>query len=281
MIELYAFLAVFAVQVLVMSVIQPVLFIRQVLLEAKDFPVERFAQRFPGIDHHQVLQRYLVRYRVANAAIAVIGVMLLGWLFDYMQRPEWSDGVVGGLVTTYFFVQASPIMVGALFEIRYKKLLEQLLEGKRTAVLERRGLFDFVSPFAVLLAVLSYCLFIACVLYAAQHPFPGFGGRLANISIVTLGHVFLGFVVYQTLYGKKVNSRESHAARARGIAIIVKACVYSSIACTVSGSLALVVKMLDVQGWGPFRLSTFYLLFALFAVSGMSASTRCQQAGSN
>ena len=49
-----------------------------------------------------------------------------------------------------------------------------LPEGKRKAILQRRGLFDFVSPFIVFLAVLSYFLFAAFVIYIRQHPFPGF-----------------------------------------------------------------------------------------------------------
>lgn len=274
MIEVYAFLAVFTIQIIVMSVIQPLVFVRQVRMEARGFPAERFAQRYPGVDPHEILERHIVRYRVANAAIAALGLILLGWLFSYMQRPDWSDGLVGTLVSLYFFLQASPVMVGAYLELRYKKLLGQLLEGKRTAVLARRGLFDFVSPVAVSLAVVSYFLFIACVLYATRHPFPGFGGPLANIGIVTAGHLFLAFIAYRTLYGRKVNSQESHATRSRGIAMIVRTCVYTSIVSTVSASLGLVVKILDVQGWGPFRMSAYFLLFALFAVGGMSTSLR-------
>jgi hypothetical protein len=43
-----------------------------------------------------------------------------------------------------------------------------LLEGKRQAILQRRGLFDFVSPFIVFLAALGYFLFIAFVI-CIQH----------------------------------------------------------------------------------------------------------------
>lgn len=274
MIEVYAFLAVFTIQVLVMSVIQPVLFVRTVRTEAEKFPADRFAQRYPGVDHNRVLARYLVRYRVANAGIAVLGVILLGWLFSYMQQPDWDDGWVGGWVTAYFFLQVSPVMVGGIFELRYKKLLEQLLEGKRKAVLERRELLDFVSPFTLFLAVFSYLFFVALVFYVDKHPFPGFGGPLANIGIVTLGHAFLAFMVYRTIYGKKVNSLETHEARTHGIAMVVKACVFASIVSTMSGSLGLATKLLDVQGWAPFRLSALFLLFALFAVSGMAAQAR-------
>ena len=70
-----------------------------------------------------------------------------------------------------------------------------MLASKRTALLERRGLFDFVSPFIVFLAVLTYLLFAAFVIYIRQHPFPGFAG-LINLVGVTLLYAFIAFTVY-------------------------------------------------------------------------------------
>ncbi len=42
------------------------------------------------------------RYRALNTGIAVLGGFLLGCLFSYMQRPDWSDGPVEALVSLYF-----------------------------------------------------------------------------------------------------------------------------------------------------------------------------------
>ena len=49
-----------------------------------------------------------------------------------------------------------------------------MLEGKRKAVLQRRGLFEFVSPLVVVLAVLIYFLFVAYMVYLARNPNSGF-----------------------------------------------------------------------------------------------------------
>ena len=50
MIEAYAFLAAFTVQILVMSVLYPAWFIRYVRVQATRFPAERLAQLYPGVD---------------------------------------------------------------------------------------------------------------------------------------------------------------------------------------------------------------------------------------
>ena len=50
MIEAYAFLAAFTVQILAMSVLYPAWFISYVRVQATSFPAERFAQLYPGVD---------------------------------------------------------------------------------------------------------------------------------------------------------------------------------------------------------------------------------------
>jgi hypothetical protein len=81
-------------------------------------------------------------------------------------------------------------------------------EAKRTALLQRRGLFDFISPRVVFLAVLSYLLFVAFVIYLQQDPVAGFIGRI-NLGAVTLVYALNAFVLYRVLYGK--NARRSPA----------------------------------------------------------------------
>ena len=146
-------------------------------------------------------------------------------------------------------------------------------EGKRTAVLQRRGLFDFVSPFIVFLAVLSYFLFAAFVIYIQQHPFPGFAG-LINLVGVTLVYALNAFVVYMMLYGTKRNPFETHAGRLRTIGLAVKSSVYSCIVVVVYLSLNFSLGLLDLQRWEPFALSIFFVICALLASMGFAAPLR-------
>ena len=274
MIEAYAFLAAFTVQILTMSVLYPAWFISYVRTQATRLPAERLAQLYPGVDVGHAQERFLTQYRALTTGIAVLGLLLLGWLFSYMRRPDWDDGPVEVLVTVYFFAaQMLPLFLVVWLGVRFNKEHKRSLpEGKRTAILQRRGLFDFVSPFVVFLAVLSYLLFAAFVIYIQQHPFPGFAG-LINIGVITLVYAVNACVVYMMLYGKR-NPLETHAGRLHTIGLTVKSSVYSCIAVVVYLSLNFSLGLLDLQRWEPFALSIFFVITALLASMGFIAPPR-------
>jgi hypothetical protein len=280
MIEAYAFLGAFALQILLTSVLYPAWFVKYVRMQVTRLPAERLAQMYPGADLAQAQQRFLSRYRALSATIAVVGLLLLGWLFSYLQRPDWDDGPVEVLVTVYFMVAhmvplGLVIWLGLKFDKEHKHPLPE--QTKRKASLQRRGLFDFISPVVVFVAVLLYFLFVAFVLYIRAHPFPGFAG-LVNIGGITLVYALNALVVYTMLYGKHRNPLETHAGRRQGIGMAVKSSVYSCIVIVVYLSLNFALGLLDLQRWEPFALSTFFVVCSLLASMGMIARLRRPEA---
>lgn len=275
MIEVYAFLAAFTGQILAMSVLYPAWLIKYWRVKAASIPAERLAQLYPGVDFSVPQERFFSRYRALNTGIAVLGLLLLGWLFSYTRRPDWNDGPVEMLVGGYFMVQGLvPIGLMLWLGFKYNKMHRAaLLERKRKASLQRRGLFDFVSPTIVLLTGLGYFLFAAFVIHIEQRPFAGFAGYV-NIAIVTLVYAFNAFVVYRTLYGKKRNPLETHEGHAHTIALTVKSCVYSCLAVVVFLSLIFTLKLLELETWEPFALSVFLVTCALLSVMSVTAPPR-------
>lgn len=268
MIEAYAFLAVFTVQILAMSVLYPARFIKYVRAKVTDVPNEYFAHFSPGVDRHVATERFLTRYRAANTVIAMLGGLLLGWMFRYMRRPDWNEDPVVVLLSVYFLMQILPLFVIGLIGLRYRNVLRGLfLEGKRTAVLQRRGLFDFISPFVVFLAVASYLLFVAFVVYIQREPFPGF----ALIGVLTLVYALEAFVVYTKLYGKKSSPLETHADRVHMIGVTVKSGVYGCIVCVVFFAFAFTVDLLDLKRWVPFGQSACLVTCTLLCFMGLTA----------
>lgn len=271
MIETYAFLAMFMVQILAMSVLYPAWFIRYWRTQAANVPAERLAQSYPDVDIGLAQERFFARYRALNRVIAVLGAVLLGWLFSYMRHPDWDDGPVEALVTVYFLVQTLlPLGLVGWLAVRFDKAHKRPSpHGKRTAILQRRGLFDFVSPAVVSVAALSYFLFGGLVFYIQQDPFPGFAGPLVNIGGITLVYALNALCVYQMLYGKRATPFETHAGRLRTIGATVKSCVYACIACVVFLSLNFTLVLLEQQRWEPFALSVYFVIVAFVCSMGL------------
>ena len=269
MVQDYAFFAMFTVQILVMSLLHPAFVVRYCRLQASGLPAERIAQLYPGVDIGLARERFCTLYRAVNTVIAVIGLVLLVALPGNVPPKKWDD-----IAALYYILQVSPLVLAAAMGLRYGRMLKRsALEPKRKAVLQRRGLFDFVSPFTVFLAILSYFLFAALVIYIHQDPFPGFGGYL-NIGIVTLLYAFEGLVVYKLLYGRKFNPFETHAVHVRGISTGVKACVYSCIICVVFISLTFVLALLDLLIWRPFATSFCLVTCSILCFVGFRAAPR-------
>jgi len=271
MIETYGFLAVFTAQVLAMSVLYPARFSRYVREQANSLPAERLAQLFPGVDLKLSTERFLTRYRAVNMGIAVLGLLLLVGLFNYMRRLDWKDESVIALSAAYFMMQMLPLMFVTWIGFRLnKKHKRSLLEAKRKATLQRRGLFDFISPFIVLLAVSSYFLVVAFVMYFQRKPFPGF----ALIGVLTLTYASQIFVVYRTLYGKKANPFETHAGHLHNIGLAVRTIVYGCILCSAFFAFVFAVDLLDLKRWVPLAQSVCLLITTFLVLMSLRTPAR-------
>jgi len=269
MIEVYAFLAMFAVQIFAMSVLFPARIIRY-SREQTGISEERLAQLYPELDHHLATTRFLTRIRVGSAGVVVIGVLALGWLYRYMRQPDWSLGTIVAFNTVYFVLQFLPLLLAAWFGYRVYKTHELASDGKRTATLERRGLFDFVSPALVFLAVLAYVLFAALVVIVQRESFPGF----FLIGILTLVYALQARGIYKAIYGKKYGPLDIHTVRANRTGFAVKFSVYICIVNSVFFGFAFAVDVLDQKKWVPFAMSALFVTVTLLLSAGMTALIR-------
>jgi hypothetical protein len=280
-IEAYAFLAMFALQILAASVLYPTCIIKYVRGWARDYGSERFAQLYPDVDYSKSIEQFVTRYRAANIVIAVLGVLLLGWLFTVIRHPDWV-GEVGTPALVYFLLQMAPLPLVALYAVvRYRKILMQpSQETKRKATLQRRGLFDFVSPFAVYLAVLTYFLFIVYGIWLDLYVYKNTSLSkpcYTAIIVVTLTYALNAFVIYKNLYGKR-NPLVTHEGRVHAIGVRVKAGVYGSIAVAWFISIFGTLGQPNLLEWRPFALSGFFVITALLGLLDATAPRRKSEA---
>jgi hypothetical protein len=278
MIEVYLFFAVFPAQILAMSVLYPARLARLMRTTLENIPAGRLAELYPGVDVGQAHERFIFRYRAASAIVAVLGLALLGWFIGYMQRPSWDEGWVAGMLTSYFVLQNVPTAMIAWFMSRFDKVHKRSSpDVKRKAVLQRRGPLDFVSPYMVLAAAVSYFLFVAVNFYVARQPFEGYAGPFVNISMVSLLFVLGAFATYWLLYVRKPDPLQTHADRMVMFRMLVNTYAWMCILIPMFLSLLFARKLLDLESWGPFAGSVSFLILSLLSlrsVIGRSARDR-------
>jgi hypothetical protein len=188
-----------------------------------------------------------------------------------MRRPNWGEDPVIVLHSVYSMIQFLPICLVAWLGFRFRMAHKRsLLEGKRKATMQPRGIFDFISPVIVFLAVSSYLLFAAFVIYIQPEPFPGY----ALIGVLTLTCALQAFVVYRALYGKKTNPLETHARRVHSIGLTVKVNVYSFIVCVAFFAFIFTVDLLDLKRWVPLAQSVCLLITTLLCLMSLTALHR-------
>jgi hypothetical protein len=268
MIEAYALFAMFLVQIVIGSVLNPARLARYVRGWAANFGSERLAQLYPEFDYDRWSRRFATGYRAVHFVLVALGLALLARLYGLAQQPDWADRAEN-LLLFYFMLQMAPLALLALYSVvRYRKAFLQLAqEPKRKAVLQRRGLLDFVSPGAVAVAVASYVLFVPFAIWVDLSVYGNATlSRQCLITLfgVTMVYLFNGFVVYKTLYGRK-NPFVSHEGRAQTIAMTVKSSVYGNIAVVWFVALMSFVGKLELKEWSPFALSMFFVITTLLS----------------
>jgi hypothetical protein len=271
MIETNAFIFAFAVLVLTVSVMHMVVLMRFVRVKTASMPDEYFAQLNAGEDREQSVRQFVRGYRFAHSMVALLGVLLLVWLAGYLQRPDWDRRWVVFPVVVYFVLQWLPMLFTAMTGLRHMKVLKSFLfTTKRKAALKRRGLFDFVSPWAIATAVVAYLLLVAFALYSSGY------SRVAAffVGAVTLDYGLTAFSLHRLLYGRKSDPFETHAGRLFTIGVRARSAVYSSIAVVLFMAFTLAVISLHLDRWIPAGLAVFLIIATVITFRVFTSPSR-------
>lgn len=262
MIEIYAFLGMFAVQVVAMSVLFPTRLINYARAKDAEYPDEVFATLYPGVDRHVATAKFWKRFRAAHLAIAAVGFVLLAWMSINMDFLAQAKATL--IPVFYVLLQLLPLLYLVFVAIRTLPRLRTSLQApRRTALLKPRRLFDFVSPLRVLVEVSIYLLFVAFMLYlmyAAKDPISKFIGYWM-LGAATLGLAGEAAFLYWRMYGRKV-PLESDADRMHSTVLQANGTVYGTLLTVVLIAVVLLLPRLGLREWLPFTMSAFFVLVA-------------------
>ncbi len=247
-------------------------FLGQVLLLSRYFPWKMLGRMkhvfatYPPSDYPRLYPRPFEyyqhaqhNYRVINRWIHIAGLILVAILFITPRSGEWD----GAIATWFFMVQFIPLLRLDISSFKYFRLMREAnSRSTRKAELHRRRLPDFISPFFLGLAVLTYIAFVFFIIYVKQFDFPWFGGYVNIAAMTVMNLVFAGMIAW-SIYGKKLNPHQAHADRLRQIGLSVKILVFVSIAATVFIMLHVTLAAMELREYQPVVQTLYYQLLAV------------------
>lgn len=256
MLEHMPFHVVFLCQVLLVSFVLPRRVLARMTSVLEAYPPTTHPKLYPSATAPYAGVRI---YRRLNLAVLAAALVLLGVLLMYPRSGEW-DHVIAAWS---FFVQMVPVLCLDLRSLRAARLMRDQA-AIRTAGLQPRRLVDFISPALIGVAIATHLAFVALVLYVRQFDYPWFGGYW-NITILTLGNLFLLAVAVRQVQGRKLNPHQALDDRLRSIKTVVHIAVFVSIAVNLFVGFNISLAAFDLRALQPAVQSLFFQLLAVLS----------------
>ena len=254
------FYTVFLSQVVLISFYFPRVVLSRLRYVVETYPPSDYPRLYPV--PMDVVERAQRNYRYMNllALLAGLALVVIGVYSPSEDMLNWDSISVLGI---YFLLQYSPMIIAATAGFTYFNLMRKTdSRSTRTAQLQRRRLFDFVSPTIVGTAIFAYFAFVLFIIYIRQFEFPWFGGY-SNIFGMTAVNVFFAAMIVRTLYGKKKDPYQAYEDRMRQIELVLKILFLSSIMATLFITIAVTLHAFELQHLIPVSLSLYFQLVAV------------------
>jgi len=261
---LTVFYAVFLSQIYLLSVYFPGKIIRRVRYMLANFPPEDYPKLYPSYHEGFVgeAQRKLGFYNGINIAIAIFGLMILTAMLVKGYQPS-SQGGDEIFVLFYTMLQASPLIYAELKAFKQYRLMRAAYAPKvRSAALNPRRLFDFISPIYVVTAVALYIVWLVFYLNARGFDDPQvWEVYMTLIGITGMNIFYMGWIV-RFMFGKKLDPYKAYPDQLKQIGAVTKTLVFSSIGISIFLITSQAVDQYNLEVFDP-PLMSLYMQFCM------------------
>lgn len=273
---LAVFYIVFLSQIFLISIYYPTIVRRRVLYVLDNYPPARYPKLYPKpLDAYadETSKQRLHNYRNVNYVIAAVGLMILSAMVASGYRPD----VKGGdeiFVLMYFFLQMGSLLFPGLREFKQLRLMREAFAAgtMRTANLNPRRLFDFISPVYVAAAILLYVAWLVFYLSGKDLSAPWEAEVYVSLLVITGVNLSFAGMIARFLYGKKRNPHQAYEDQLKEIGLVVKSSVFTSIGMSIFLTTADAADRYGLEIFDPPIVSIFMQLCVLFGI-GLSFRT--------
>ena len=248
------FFIVFLAQIIFLSIYFPMKIIKRVKRVIKDYPAAQYPKLYAkSVDYYEL---GLKIYQFINILILAIGFAVLAFLV--VKDREVVEPIEGVFVLFYFMLQMSPFMLMELSSFSYFKQMRKLnLKKVKTADLQPRHLFDFISYQMIVFAVISNLLCITVVAYLDGFKIEWGSDTVVLFITLLLANLLYALIIRLNISGKKINPLQSASDRLKQTKTVVNTLVTMSI---IQSLFVMLIQVMDYYHLDFYR-STFISLF--------------------
>ena len=242
------------------------------------YPAEAYPKLYPmPVAHYRIGIR---RFRMFSRLGLLIGVAILLSVMFVVDHSGFAEhGYISSFwPAVYGMIQFVPFMAIELSEYSNLKLMRQVnTVSRRTADLQRRGLFDLVSPWLVALAGLTLAGVILFDLYLH-----GFNLSLGHDSVqkalvMLASNGMIALVGLYSLYGKKLDPHQTSADRSHRIAVNLKSLLYLSIAMSVFVGISAADGVYDIDFLDAALMSVYFQAIGLLSLGYTTRNVQAER----
>ncbi len=250
-------------------------------------------ETYPRADYPRLYPRTTEAYKGALqtykrlnilALLVGLGLVFVGLAWPQEEMLGWDTTSVLAL---YMALQFAPLLVvatsGGFVFFNSRRTPDE--RSTRRADLRRRRVLDFVSPWAIGLAIAVYLGFVAFVIYVERFDYSWFGGYWNIVGVTGLNLVF-AVVVRRQLVGKRPDPYQAEADRLRETEFTLKTMLFVSIAGTLFIALSIGMHALERGSWTPLATSLYvqlvgYASYRAFRIEGVDFEVYREEQATN
>jgi hypothetical protein len=251
---------VFISQIILLSWYYPKTIINRINRVMKKYPASDYPKLYLKPQSYYLNKLEQFRNTASFALIMCFIVVLLSWSMGNSANEEM-------LIFICFAIQMLPIMILAFTSAKhYQNMKKAHKTNCRSASLQPRKLFDFVSPSLVGLAAVLFIAFMFIFLQIHNFELTQTNVLITFVGAPLLQIYFIGMVLWK-MHGRKQNPLVSESDRIKEIKTVAKIAVYASIAASVFLMTSTVMdEFIYLDSLDPMILSLYLQLITIFSI---------------
>jgi len=220
------FYIVFLSQIGLISFYYPKKILERVRFVLENYPISLYPKLYnKSSDYYEFGAKV---YQVMNYIILLVGFSIIFAIGYWDVTSDYE--IESGFALLYFMLQMFPVMLMEFSSFSYFKQMRKMNKSAtRSADIQPRKLFSFVSPSLVSLAVLTNTLCILFVFYLDPAPYKiGSDTFIVLISLLA-SNILFALIIRFNINGKKLDPYQATKDRIKIIGYTIKSLVGISI----------------------------------------------------